>query len=61
LYRFRPLANGSFNCPWLNYDCPRSALAEGGEADEEETPEDRINRIMESRKLLPNAGTVNLG
>jgi type I restriction enzyme, R subunit len=31
------------------------ALAEGGEAEEEETPEDRINRIMESRKLLPHA------
>jgi type I restriction enzyme, R subunit len=31
------------------------ALSEAGEPDEEETPEDRINRIMESRKLLPNA------
>lgn len=31
------------------------ALAEGGQADEDESPEDRINRIMESRKLLPNA------
>lgn len=31
------------------------ALAEGGAAEEEETPEDRINRIMEGRKLLPNA------
>jgi type I restriction enzyme R subunit len=31
------------------------ALAEGGGADEEEDPEDRINRIMEARKMLPNA------
>jgi type I restriction enzyme, R subunit len=31
------------------------ALSAAGEADEEETPEDRINRIMEARKLLPNA------
>lgn len=31
------------------------ALATGGEKDEEETTEDRINRIMEARKLLPNA------
>jgi type I restriction enzyme R subunit len=31
------------------------ALAEGGAAEEDETPEDRINRIMEARKLLPNA------
>jgi type I restriction enzyme, R subunit len=30
-------------------------LAEGGAAEEDETPEDRINRIMEARKLLPNA------
>ena len=32
----------------------QAALAEDGE-DEEETLEDQINRIMESRKLLPNA------
>ena len=31
------------------------ALSEAGEAGEEETYEDRINRLMESRKLLPNA------
>ncbi len=31
------------------------ALAEGGAAEGEETTEDRINRIMESRKMLPNA------
>ena len=31
------------------------ALAEGGQADEEETFEDQINRLMESHKLLPNA------
>jgi type I restriction enzyme R subunit len=31
------------------------ALAEGGAAEEDETPEDRINRIMEARKLLTNA------
>ncbi|MBA2641375.1 MAG: type I restriction endonuclease subunit R, partial [Actinobacteria bacterium] len=31
------------------------ALAEGGEADADETFEDAINRLMESRKLLPNA------
>jgi type I restriction enzyme R subunit len=32
------------------------ALAEGGAAnDDEESPEDRINRIMEARKMLPNA------
>jgi type I restriction enzyme R subunit len=31
------------------------AFAEGGEADEEETVEDAINRLMESRRLLPNA------
>ncbi len=31
------------------------ALSEAGEAGEEETYEDRINRVMESRKLLPNA------
>jgi type I restriction enzyme, R subunit len=31
------------------------ALSPIGEEDEEETPEDRINRIMEPRKLLPNA------
>ncbi|MDZ7752323.1 MAG: type I restriction endonuclease subunit R [Gammaproteobacteria bacterium] len=31
------------------------ALAESGENDDEETPEDRINRIMEARKMLPNA------
>jgi type I restriction enzyme, R subunit len=31
------------------------ALSEAGEADEEETTEDIINRIMESRKMLPNA------
>ena len=31
------------------------ALSEAGEVGEEETCEDRINRVMESRKLLPNA------
>jgi type I restriction enzyme R subunit len=31
------------------------ALSETGADDPEETPEDRINRIMESHKLLPNA------
>jgi type I restriction enzyme, R subunit len=31
------------------------ALAAGGEEDEEDTVEDKINRIMESRKLLSNA------
>ncbi len=31
------------------------ALAEGGAEVEEETTEDRINRIIETRKLLPNA------
>jgi type I restriction enzyme, R subunit len=31
------------------------ALSAAGEGDEEETPEDRINRIMEARKLLLNA------
>ena len=31
------------------------ALSEAGAEDEEETFEDQINRIMESRKLLPNA------
>ena len=31
------------------------ALAEDGGADEEETVEDTINRIMETRKMLPNA------
>ena len=31
------------------------ALSEGGEADEGETFEDQINRLMESRKLLPDA------
>ena len=31
------------------------ALSEAGEGGEEETFEDRINRLMESRKLLPNA------
>src|SRR6266511_596881 len=31
------------------------ALGEAGERDEEETPEDKINRAMESRKLLTNA------
>ena len=31
------------------------ALAEAGQTDEEETFEDQINRLMESRKLLPNA------
>ena len=31
------------------------ALSEAGEEEEEETFEDRINRLMESRKLLPNA------
>ncbi len=31
------------------------ALSEAGEEGEDETVEDRINRLMESRKLLPNA------
>ncbi len=31
------------------------ALSEGGGAEDGETPEDRINRIMEARKMLPNA------
>ena len=31
------------------------ALGEAGAEDEEETAEDKINRLMESRKLLPNA------
>ena len=31
------------------------ALSEAGEEEEDETFEDRINRLMESRKLLPNA------
>ena len=31
------------------------ALSEAGEEGEEETFEDQINRLMESRKLLPNA------
>ena len=31
------------------------ALSETGEVFKDETPEDRINRLMESRKLLPNA------
>ena len=31
------------------------ALSEAGEVGEEETYEDQINRLMESRKLLPNA------
>ena len=31
------------------------ALSEGGEEGEDETTEDKINRIMEARKLLPNA------
>ncbi len=31
------------------------ALGTAGAEDEEETPEDRINRIMEAKKLLPNA------
>ena len=31
------------------------ALSVAGEVDEEETYEDQINRLMESRKLLPNA------
>ena len=31
------------------------ALSAAGEVDEEETFEDQINRLMESRKLLPNA------
>ena len=32
-----------------------TALGEAGEVGEEETYEDQINRLMESRKLLPNA------
>jgi len=31
------------------------ALSRAGAAEEDETPEDAVNRIMESRKLLPNA------
>lgn len=31
------------------------ALAEGGAEEEEESTEDKINRIIESRKMLPNA------
>jgi len=31
------------------------ALSEGGAEEEDETTEDKINRIVESRKLLPNA------
>jgi type I restriction enzyme R subunit len=31
------------------------ALAENGEEEEDETTEDKINRIIETRKLLPNA------
>ena len=31
------------------------ALGEAGEKQKEETYEDRINRLIESRKLLPNA------
>ncbi|HIF12284.1 MAG TPA: type I restriction endonuclease subunit R [Dehalococcoidia bacterium] len=31
------------------------ALSEAGEVDDDETYEDQINRLMESRKLLPNA------
>ncbi|MBI4537385.1 MAG: type I restriction endonuclease subunit R [candidate division NC10 bacterium] len=31
------------------------ALSEAGQAEEEESIEDKINRIMEARKLLPNA------
>ena len=31
------------------------ALSEGGAEEQDETTEDKINRIMESRKLLPNA------
>ena len=31
------------------------ALAKGGARDEDESPEDAINRIMASRKMLPNA------
>jgi type I restriction enzyme, R subunit len=31
------------------------AFAEGGASDEDDTVEDAINRLMESRKLLPNA------
>jgi type I restriction enzyme, R subunit len=32
-----------------------TALSEAGEEEEEETIEDKINRIMEAKKLLPNA------
>lgn len=31
------------------------ALSKAGAAEEDETPEDAVNRIMESRRLLPNA------
>ena len=33
-----------------------AALGEGGAKDEDETMEDQINRLMESRKMLSNAG-----
>ncbi len=32
-----------------------TALSAAGAAEEDESPEDRINRIMEARKMLPNA------
>ncbi len=32
-----------------------TALSASGAADEDETPEDRINRLMEAKKMLPNA------
>ena len=31
------------------------ALSQGGAAEEDESPEDRINRLIEAKKLLPNA------
>ncbi len=31
------------------------ALAEAGAEEDDETTEDQINRIMEARKMLPNA------
>ena len=32
-----------------------AALGEAGKEGEEESPEDRVNRVMEARKMLPNA------
>ena len=50
-HRRGPLQPGR---PYVGVPCrPRSGTA--GEEGEDETFEDRINRVMESRKLLPNA------